>query len=173
MHATPQQRQVPPDTDDVAIVREIAAAILDAFVPDTPLELVDVVRLRSATRRVLEAHLPPEDEDRLLAGLARRAARSPLPLWALAAMEAELLEPEPPDLLPVDVVGRARTLRQWGTRPVRPARGRSPPRPRSTATPGAGSGRPRTETFVAAPSRMGWPHEWKRVPTRRVRESSS
>ena len=29
-------------------------------------------------------------------------------------MEAEILEPEQPDLLPVDVVGRARTLRLWG-----------------------------------------------------------
>jgi hypothetical protein len=63
---------------------------------------------------VLEADLPPEDEDRLLAGLARQAARSPLPLWALASMEAEILGPEPSDLLPSDVVGRARTLRLSG-----------------------------------------------------------
>lgn len=101
-------------SEEVATVREVVAGILDAFVPDTPVELQDVVRIRSATRRVLEAHLPPEDEDRMLAGLARQAARSPLPLWALAAMEAELLEPDPPELLPSDVVGRARTLRTWG-----------------------------------------------------------
>jgi hypothetical protein len=29
-------------------------------------------------------------------------------------MEAEILEPEQPDLLPADAVGRARTLRLWG-----------------------------------------------------------
>jgi hypothetical protein len=97
-----------------ASVGEVVATILDAFVPETPLELQDVVRIRSATRRVLEADLPPEDEDRLLAGLARQAARSPLPLWALEAMEAEILEPEPPELLPRDVVGRARALRRSG-----------------------------------------------------------
>jgi hypothetical protein len=92
----------------------VVATILDAFVPETPLELQDVVRIRAAVRRVLEAHLAPEDEDRLLAGLARQAARSPLPIWSLAAIEAELLGPEPVELLPSDVVSRARTLRAWG-----------------------------------------------------------
>jgi hypothetical protein len=101
-------------TEDVWTVGELVAGILDAFVPETPLELQDVVRIRAAVRRVLEAHLAPEDEDRLLAGLARAAARSPLPLWSLAAMEAEILGGEPPELLPLDVVGRARTLRLWG-----------------------------------------------------------
>jgi hypothetical protein len=107
---------LPPESysENEATVGEIVAGILDAFVPETPLELQAVVRIRSATRRVLEAHLPPEHEDRLLAGLARQAARSPLPLWSLAAMEAELLGPEPLALLPSDVVGRARTLRLWG-----------------------------------------------------------
>jgi hypothetical protein len=111
---TPTQRPSLADSENVAIIGKIVAAILDAFVPETPLELHDVVRIRAATRRVLEAHLAPEDEDRLLAGLARQAARSPLPLWSLAAMEAELLRPEPLELLPSDVVGRARTLRAWG-----------------------------------------------------------
>jgi hypothetical protein len=111
---TPTQRPSLADSENVAIIGKIVAAILDAFVPETPLELHDVVRIRAATRRVLEAHLAPEDEDRLLAGLARQAARSPLPLWSLAAMEAELLGPEPLELLPWDVVGRARTLRLWG-----------------------------------------------------------
>jgi hypothetical protein len=101
-------------SENVTTVGAAVAKILDAAVPDTPLELQDVVRIRSAVRRVLEADLAPEHEDRLLAGLARQAARSPLPLWALAAMEAEILEPDPPALLPSDVVGRARTLRRWG-----------------------------------------------------------
>ncbi len=112
MHPTARTKHEP--AEDVATIGKVVAAILDALIPDVPSELQDVVRLRSATRRVLEAGLPPEHEDRLLAGLARQAARSPLPLWALAAMEAELLRPEPPQLLPPDVVGRARVLRAWG-----------------------------------------------------------
>lgn len=101
-------------SENVTTVGAAVASILDGAVPDTPLELQDIVRIRSAVRRVLEAGLAPEDEDRLLAALARAAARSPLPLWSLAAMEAEILEPDPPALLPSDVVGRARTLRRWG-----------------------------------------------------------
>jgi hypothetical protein len=103
-----------PEPEDVGNVRSVVAEILDALVPDVPSELQDVVRIRAATRRVLEAHLPPVHEDRLLVGLARQAARSPLPLWSLEAMEAELLEPDPPELLPSDVVRRARILRLWG-----------------------------------------------------------
>jgi hypothetical protein len=112
MKPTLQPRQA--RRENAATVGTIVAAILDALVPETPLELQDVVRIRSATRRVLEARLSPQDEDRLLAGLARQAARSPLPPWALEAMEREILEPEPPDFLPADAVGRARTLRSWG-----------------------------------------------------------
>jgi hypothetical protein len=114
---------VEPDvSENAATVGAVVAEILDALIdPDIPLELRDVVRLRSATRRVLEAHLPPEDEDRLLAGLARRAARSALPLWSLAAMEAEILEPEQLELLPTDVVGRAARFAAGGTRLARPA----------------------------------------------------
>jgi hypothetical protein len=100
--------------EDVATVGAVVAEILDAVVPETPIELQDVLRLRAATRRVLEARLHPRDEDRLLRALARQAARSSLPLWALEAMERELLEPEPPELLPSDAVGRARTLQTWG-----------------------------------------------------------
>jgi hypothetical protein len=114
VETTSPNRQPLAETEDVATVREAIAGILDAFAPETPLELQDVVRIRAGTRRILEAHLPPEDEDRLLAGLARQAAQSPLPLWSLAAMEAEILEDEPPQLLPRDVIGRARTLRNWG-----------------------------------------------------------
>lgn len=114
MHRT--RRNEPTEPEDVATVRAVVAEILDVLVPDVPHELQDVVRLRSATRRVLEAHLPPVHEDHLLAGLARAAARSALPLWSLSAIEAEILEPEPAKLLPTDVVGRARTLRQWGNR---------------------------------------------------------
>ena len=115
MENTQAPKQPLANVEDVTTVGGLVAEFLDARIdPDIPPELRDVVRLRAATRRVLEARLPPEDEDRLFGGLARQAARSLLPLWSLAAMEAEILEPEQLELLPRDVVARARALRRWG-----------------------------------------------------------
>jgi hypothetical protein len=95
-------------------VAAAVAAILDAPVREVPPELLDVVRIRSATRRVLEAHPPVADERRLLDALAKQAARTSLPVFALAAMEAELVEPEAPELLPIGEAARARMLHRQG-----------------------------------------------------------
>lgn len=113
---TKTYRQPESYSEDAATVGELVAAILDTSIddPGAPPEIQDIFRLRAATRRVLEAHLHPGDEDPLLRALARQAARASLALWALEAMEAEILGPEAPDLLPPDVVARARVLRRWG-----------------------------------------------------------
>jgi hypothetical protein len=116
MHPTPQQGRNRSDSEDVSTVGQLVAAILDGVVGDLPAEIAEIVKLRSATRRVLEAGLAPADEERFLRALARQAARSALPLWSLQALEAELIEPDPPMLLPREAVARARTLRRWGNR---------------------------------------------------------
>jgi hypothetical protein len=105
---------VSPEAPTATAVARAVAAILDAPVREVPAELVDVVRIRSATRRILEAHLPAGDEHRLLDALAKQAARTALPVWALAAMESELAEPEAPELLPAGEVARARMLHRQG-----------------------------------------------------------
>ncbi len=77
--------------EDPAAVATAVAAILDSRVEDVPFAVGDCIRARSATRRIIEANLSPADEDRLLRALASWAARAPLPLWTLQAIEVELL----------------------------------------------------------------------------------
>lgn len=63
---------------------------------DLPRALQELQRIRAAARRILEAHLSPEHEDRLLGALARRAAHAELREWALDAMILEVRGPEIP-----------------------------------------------------------------------------
>jgi hypothetical protein len=102
-------------SEDPTSVADIVDAILDSTVPDAPPEVATIVRIRAATRRVLEAELVAEAEEGLLRLLARRAARTVLPLWALDAMLVELAEPElPPGLVPNEPLGRLEALRRQG-----------------------------------------------------------
>jgi hypothetical protein len=69
-------------TEDVGVVRELVAQILDAPGPEgVPEPLAEVGRFQSAARRIIEANLEPEDEQRLL-----------FELYKLAKDTAELVE---------------------------------------------------------------------------------
>jgi hypothetical protein len=88
--------------EDPATVAAAVANILDTPIPEQPSATGELVRIRSATRRVLEANLQKEDEMRLLQAIARQAARAELPLWAFDAMHAEIIAPEPWPTPPLD-----------------------------------------------------------------------
>jgi hypothetical protein len=105
-------------SEDPATVARAVALILDATPTPELLELphaiLELHHLRSATRRVIEADLPEEDERRLLRGLGRVAARCRLPLWAIDAITAELPEPEPWPVPPLSRESAAARLRRAG-----------------------------------------------------------
>jgi hypothetical protein len=95
-------------------VASAVAAILDAPIPEQPRATAELVRIRAATRRVLEAGLSEDDEDRFLRAIASQAARTALPLWALDTMIAELREPEPWPVPPLTWERAQARLRQQG-----------------------------------------------------------
>jgi hypothetical protein len=86
--------------EDPRTVAEAVAAILDAPIPELPALLAEVVRLQSATRRIREANLSAEEQDRLLEHLGPRIKQAAVPELALRAVLAELDDPEAPPLPP-------------------------------------------------------------------------
>lgn len=76
------------DPADIAfMVADILNAATDADLPEC---LAEVVRIRSAARRVIEAEIPWEDKQRLVSSLASLAVRSEVPFMATQALEAEI-----------------------------------------------------------------------------------
>jgi hypothetical protein len=86
--------------EDPRAVAEAVAAILDAPLPELPVPLAEVVRLQSAARRIREASLPAEEQDRLLQHLRPRIKQAAVPELALRAVLRELDDPEAPPLPP-------------------------------------------------------------------------
>ena len=90
--------------DSTATVVRQVATILDS--PPLPEEhglpscILEVRRIQSGVGAVLEANLEAEDEARLLAALARQAARAQLPEMALDAIVSEINRPAPPGPAP-------------------------------------------------------------------------
>jgi hypothetical protein len=101
-------------TEDPATVATAVANILAAPNAGLPREIAEVECFASAVRRVLEADLPADVERRILAVLARRAARTALPLLTLAAIEREILPEEGPALPPRDWEAAQRRLGRAG-----------------------------------------------------------
>jgi hypothetical protein len=108
---------LPPATgagEDPDTIAAAVASILDAPVPEMPRALAEIARLRSATRRVLEGNISSPETQQLLRPLARLAARSELPEWALDAMVTEIRASESLDIPPLTIERAAHRLRRLG-----------------------------------------------------------
>jgi hypothetical protein len=101
-------------SEDGRSVAEAVAQILDTSDREHHPAIGELVRIRSATRRVIEADLDAADEDRLLRGIAAQAVKAQLPMWALDAILAELRDPEPWPVPPLTWEQAQRRLRQQG-----------------------------------------------------------
>ena len=86
--------------EDPRTVAEAVASILDASLPELPAPLAEVARLQSAARRIREADLSAEEQDRLLQHLGRRIKQAAVPELALRAVLRELDDPEARPLPP-------------------------------------------------------------------------
>lgn len=100
--------------DDHDAVEVAVAAILRALVEGMPRELAEVVRVRSATRRVIEANLPLADEVQLLMGVYAAAKSARLLAWCARAILEETHGPEVPSLPPVSEQHAGEWLRRGG-----------------------------------------------------------
>jgi hypothetical protein len=101
-------------TEDSATVSRAVARLLEVRYPGQPVELEEIRAVRSATRRILEANLAHDDEQRLLRAVAGAAAHAALPMWALDAIVTELREPQLEPVPPLTWERAQRRLRQQG-----------------------------------------------------------
>jgi hypothetical protein len=104
---------IPRESADV--VAEAVAAILDAARPGLPEPIAEVERIRSAVRRILDANLSLEAEQRLLAGFLPVIKGCAVPEWA---SDVFLRETEPTCSVPsprtMSWAERQRRLRRVG-----------------------------------------------------------